>query len=376
MAGARSVRHWVLQTAGTLLLCVHAQTAPAFNDRGVQVLRSPDSGYLLQWSEPGPVDVLVSARPDAKPASMRLLARHDAGSKLQIRIPDIPRPYFALRAEDGSIYRTAQRLLPLQQGSNFRDLGGYPAAGGKHVRWGLLYRSASMPKLTDADYDYLSGLSIKTIVDLRSVDERQLSPTDWRARLKAKYVAVDYPGEVVFDRLRGYNGPGREQVTELLYEKLPILLRQQYKTMFHELLTHDVPVVIQCSAGQDRAGIAAGLILSALGTPRQVIYKDYLLSTEDRTPANEMSDVNLEEYAATNSEARFLIAYRNYAEHAQGADGSAPTSPPLRDAKGRPLLQDAFDQIEAEYGSVTNYLLRELDVDATDIAKLRSLYLD
>jgi protein-tyrosine phosphatase len=71
-----------------------------------------------------------------------------------------------------------------------------------------------------------------------------------------------------------------------------------------------------------------------------------------------------------------LIAYRNYAEKARIADRSAPEIQPLMDSKGRPLLQDAFEQIESEYGSVTNYLARELGVDAKDIAKLRALYLD
>jgi hypothetical protein len=64
-----------------------------------------------------------------------------------------------------------------------------------------------MPNLTNADDDYLSALGIKTIVDLRSVDERELSPTDWRAKPNPKYIAVDYPGDVLFDRLRGYDGP-------------------------------------------------------------------------------------------------------------------------------------------------------------------------
>lgn len=349
---------------------------PAFGDNGVQVLHAPDSNYLLRWAKPHPVDVFVSARPDAKLSTMRLLARQDRGMQLQVRIPDIPRPYFALRTENGSIYRVAERLLPLQGGSNFRDLGGYPAANGKHVRWGLLYRSAAMPKLTNADDGYLSSLGIKTIVDLRSVDERQLSPTGWRAKPNPKYIAVDYPGNVLFDRLRRYDGPDREEVTERLYAEFPALLRQEYKTVFHELLAHHVPVVVHGGAGQDRTGIAVGLILSALGTPREAIYDDYLLSTEDRTPVNEMADVNLQDYAATNSEARFLIAYRNYAEKTAGAHGSAPKVQPLRDSKGRPLLQDTFEHIDADYGSVSNYLVRELGVGAKDIAKLRAFYLE
>ena len=128
----------VLHIAGAFLLCTRVQATLAFSDTGVQILHSPDSNYLLSWTEPGPVDVFVSAHAEANLATMRLLARHNRDLKLQTRIPDIQRPYFALRAEDGSIYRTAERLLPLQRGSNFRDLGGYPAANGKHVRWGLI----------------------------------------------------------------------------------------------------------------------------------------------------------------------------------------------------------------------------------------------
>ena len=45
-----------------------------------------------------------------------------------------------------------ERLIVLERSSNFRDLGGYPAAGGKHVRWGMIYRTAAMPMLTEADY--------------------------------------------------------------------------------------------------------------------------------------------------------------------------------------------------------------------------------
>ena len=369
------MRLWLLQFA-VMISCAAAQVTLASSADDAEVVRLPGSEYNVRWVEAGPLDVFVSSRAGEKLTSMRLLARGVRGSKLQVQIPDMRRPYFALRDADGSVYRTAERLLPLEGGSNFRDLGGYPAANAKHVRWGLLYRSAAMPKLTYADDDFLASLRIKTILDLRSVDERQLSPTDWRAKPTPRYVAIDYPGEILFDRLRNYDGPEREEITEKLYADFPSLLRQEYKALFKELLADRGPLLVQGSAGQDRTGIAIGLILTALGIPRTVIYEDYLLSATDREPANEIADVNLQDYAATNAEARFLIAYRRYIEKAGVAHRNAPNAPPLRDARGRPLLQDAFEQIEAQYGSVTCYLRRELGVSAQDIATLRRLYLE
>jgi protein-tyrosine phosphatase len=182
---------------------------------------------------------------------MRLLVRQARESTFEANLPDMRRPYFALRSQDGRVYRTAERLLPLEGGSNFRDLGGYPGAQGKYVRWGVLFRSAAMPKLTDADYSHLSALQIKSIVDLRSVDERQLAPTEWHAKPGAQYIAIDYPGEVLFSRLKGYNGPEREQVTEPLYSQFPVLLRDEYKAVFSGLLAHKVPLVVQ---GKRRTG--------------------------------------------------------------------------------------------------------------------------
>jgi protein-tyrosine phosphatase len=352
----------------------------------VQVTAKGDSRYLVSWTEHGPFDVLVSDRPDANASAMRLLASQLRDSPFETPSLGTKRPYFLLRAADGTVYRTAQRLIPLQGGSNFRDLGGYPAAGGKHVRWGMLYRSAAMPKLTDDDYRYLTSLDIRTAIDLRSKDERELSPTDWRAKPSPRMIEVDYPGDVLFRRLEGYNGPAREFVTERLYWDIPLLLRVEYRDLFNEMLQRHAPLVFFDSVGEDRTGIAAALILSALGVPRETIDQDYLLSTRDRRPQNEMADVNLQLYAATNAEARFLIEYRNYAEKNRGAaqsaqasgakTGAAPASAPLMDSRGRPLLEDALEEIEIEFGSVTNYLDQMLGVHAADIAKLRAIYLE
>ena len=359
-------------TLGVLLSL--AALANAFDEQGVEVMPRPDSHYVLRWKQAGPVDVLESKQPDAKAAAMRLLAKQDRAGTLDVRVAGRGRPYFMLRAEDGSTYRTAERLLPLDGGSNFRDLGGYPGAGGKHVRWGLLYRSGAMPKLTDEDYKYLANLHIKVLCDLRTVDERQLSPTQWRAKPRALYTSVDYPGDALFDQLQGLNGPEHEIVVERLYANFPALLKRQFKAIFDDLLARRVPLAFNCSAGQDRTGLAAGLILTALGTPREVIYADYLLSAQDRRPSNEVSDVDLQKYVDSNAAAKFLLAQRTAQNSTPPHQAAQP--PPLMNTRGQPLLQTAFDKIEADYGTIDNYLSRELGVISQDIVKLRALYLE
>jgi len=50
---------------------------------------------------------------------------------------------------------SAKRHVVLQGAANFRDLGGYATADGHHVKWGEIYRSADISKLTDADLEIL-----------------------------------------------------------------------------------------------------------------------------------------------------------------------------------------------------------------------------
>ena len=61
-----------------------------------------------------------------------------------------------------------QRLLPLEGGQNFRDLGGYRTRDGRTVRWGMQFRSGAMNGLTAADYAYLGKIGIRTVCDFRS----------------------------------------------------------------------------------------------------------------------------------------------------------------------------------------------------------------
>jgi protein-tyrosine phosphatase len=65
------------------------------------------------------------------------------------------------------------RLLPVEGAYNMRDLGGYPAAGHKHVKWKTFIRSGDLNKLTESDLAYLASLSIR--IDFRSIQEKKVA---------------------------------------------------------------------------------------------------------------------------------------------------------------------------------------------------------
>jgi hypothetical protein len=69
-----------------------------------------------------------------------------------------------------------QRHLALDGAPNFRDLGGYATADGRHVRWGQFYRSDDLAALTDEDLEKVSALGLKLVCDFRSESEKQSEP--------------------------------------------------------------------------------------------------------------------------------------------------------------------------------------------------------
>src|SRR5258708_9857251 len=71
---------------------------------------------------------------------------------------------------------SAKRHIVLQGAANFRDLGGYTTADGHHVKWGEIYRSADISKLTDADLTVLDDRKVTYDVDLRGHQESTQAP--------------------------------------------------------------------------------------------------------------------------------------------------------------------------------------------------------
>ncbi len=242
------------------------------------------------------------------------------------------------------------RRLPLAGCVNFRDLGGYPTLDGQRVRWRRLFRADGLARLHEADLALLGELGLATVIDLRTVGE-----LEGRGSFPHDVVPVDYHHLPLTDVL-----PPPEDLHR--YGE-PDFVTARYRQMFDEgsgsiatavrvLASPDaLPAVFHCSAGKDRTGVVAALVLGFLGVPREVIVEDYALSAE----------------------AMEALLERIKEEFAETADEVERYRPAVITVS--PATMDAFlDSVQDDHGTFDE-LAAVLDV--TDaVARLRELLLE
>lgn len=353
----RTVNIVALLLASALAPAVASAAAPA--DPIVERV-APDR-LRVSWTDANGVDVFMAAQPEAKAEAAQLVSGNDRDGMHELTVAPGERPYFLLRdRKDGKSVRVAERVLSLEHSSNFRDIGGYPAADGRHVKWGMIYRSGATPLLTDADMKAINQLQLANMVDLRSSEERQLAPS---RIFGVPYSAVNYSMAAITTAMKPASGEGMPRNSGALYRKMPEMLAPQLRVLFRRLIAKEGPLVYNCSAGQDRTGLATALILSALGVPRDVIIADYHLSTRYRRPQYEMAPFDPAAFPENP-------AAKMFAQH------PASQPEPLKEADGTPFLSFALDEIDQRYGSVDGYLEKMLGVSKVDIAGLRATYLE
>jgi protein-tyrosine phosphatase len=290
------------------------------------------------------------------------------GGQAEVPLPVTPRPYFMLSTADGSTTRVAERLLPLQGGTNFRDLGGYRSVNGKQVRWGRIYRSGLMSELTRADLEYLGGLGITVICDFRTRSERVNAPNPFLAAGRPAVVATDYDFEpTVMDRLTKTDSTEAQNtmMADGYVDNAIGRLRQQYTDMFARLVRGEAPLAFNCSGGKDRTGMAAALVLSVLGVPRPAVIADYALTGVYLPPEEIMrrlADDRATKLGLTPEAVRALVKL----------------SPEAQAAKFRtdPNVMDlALRRIDRDYGGPIELAKRVLGLNEDKVGRLRQLYL-
>jgi protein-tyrosine phosphatase len=171
---------------------------------------------------------------------------------------------------------TSERLLPLVGAFNFRDLGGYPTVDGRSTLWRRLFRSDTLHELTEADVRALRDVGLASVIDLRKPTEVERTG---RGLLGAE--AVSYRNlPVVREGGVGQGAPPDAQ--ENLAQRYLWYLDVGREALVEALTVvgdpASYPLVFHCTAGKDRTGVLAALVLGILGVERDVIVEDYVLT--------------------------------------------------------------------------------------------------
>jgi protein-tyrosine phosphatase len=172
---------------------------------------------------------------------------------------------------------TDTRHVTLAGCFNFRDLGGYETEDGRVLRWKRLYRADGLTRLSAQDCAILTELGLATVIDLRTNDE-----VDQRGKFPVEVVEVEYHHLPLSDSI-----PGTEEIRDW---GEPQFVSARYRQLLTEgagsiarairllALPGSLPAVFHCSAGKDRTGVLAAVVLGCLGVPDPVIIDDYALS--------------------------------------------------------------------------------------------------
>jgi protein-tyrosine phosphatase len=253
-----------------------------------------------------------------------------------------------------------ERLVALEGALNWRDLGGYRAADGRVTKWDRIYRSDGLDQLTDADLDVIAELGIKLVVDFRvdrEVDENPSRLAD-HPEVRCQRLPIggdEVEGKSILEVIRdGELKPYTIEEMAGTYERL----LEQFGPTFGQVIGHAAdpanhPVVFHCTAGKDRTGLMAMLLLGALGVSDDDIVTDYELTTHYRSnkrlavlaPELEKAGVDLEDVL------------------------------PYLTARA-PVMAATIERLRRDYGSIEAFLTARAGVDSDTLDSLRAELLE
>jgi len=237
------------------------------------------------------------------------------------------------------------RHLRLKGAYNVRDLGGYQA-GNAVTQWRRLFRADALHRLDTADIDALLEAGVRTVIDLRHAGELERAPNPLKDSAEVRYINVS-----LFEQLDPTPSPdGRYADGDVLLElylKALALRGEAFRGVLHHIADADKGVVMfHCTAGKDRTGMIAALLLGAAGVDRDTIAADYALT---RPAIETMVSGLLADAKVRGMDPEFFSRLLV----------SEPAT-----------MLATLDHIEANYGGVTGYLSK-IGVDAATLGKLR-----
>jgi protein-tyrosine phosphatase len=265
--------------------------------------------------------------------------------------------------------RTLSRRVVLDGAVNVRDIGGYRSAHGLEVMSGRLFRGDALNRLTSGDVSRLDRLGLRTVIDFRSAGEVLLGGGD-RVPYGIEFVHLPVNGgdlEAVYELIA--SGDHDRQRRELGDGRAASFMAGMYRGFVADGRQREafgaalrlmsapgrLPLLHHCTSGKDRAGWMTAIVLTALGVPRELVLRDYLLSNDyhraghdklrlDLLKTGIMADPGLLrpvlEQSATYLGAAFEEADRRYGSFGRFLSYGLEISEAMLDGLRRALLGD------------------------------------
>lgn len=344
------------------------------NNNNISVKQIKNNKYLFENNHDlSEIEVYLLDKPEYNSKKTLLLKTSDFEFIIEETFNE--RPYFLIKYSDKEII-IAERTLPVDGMINFRDMGGYVTKSNKVVKWGELYRSGHLHNASDEGLKYIDALNIKTIIDFRSSAELQkypnphyndiktynIDPNAHAAELSAQFTSskdnedLNLVNEIIKQKENG-NLISRYEIIMEQYENF--VLKKESLGAFKEMVEvigefNAAPVLQHCRGGKDRTGFGALLILGILGVPKETIVYDYMLTQENRIQRNETKMKNYLKYTEDEDILNYLSS--------------------LIETRSE-FIEASIDLIENKYGSIENFVNKQLGVEKKVIENIKSLYL-
>jgi protein-tyrosine phosphatase len=217
-----------------------------------------------------------------------------------------------------------------------------------------------MHGLTDSDYAYLERRGIRVVCDFRDTRERASEPVNWPAAGAPRVLSDDYKldmaGFMPAGPMKDWTAESARAAMAASYPHMLVQFHDQYRRMFDELLAGHAPLAFNCSAGKDRTGVAAALLLTALGVPRATVIEDYLLTNR---------------YLNAST----LLAKDSKATASSMGQMPSPVMQALLNAD-RSYIEAAFKVLDSHRGGARGWLHDEMGLSDADLTRLRRSYLE
>jgi len=311
-----------------------------------EVFIESDANTLrLNFTQPGEYQVFQGADPQ--------YINWDAPLKVTTQKLELPRkcarPFFGIITPAQEKLLVAERKIIFSGLDNFRDLGGIKTQDKRYVSWGNFYRSDALCNLQTSEFSHFENLNIKKVFDLRSDFELKTA----KDNLPQQVAYLHFP--IFADNNSGMLQGMQQKMEQGVLtvsdaEELLIQANQsfavddveKFKNLLHQFFSENLsPLLFHCTAGKDRTGFTAALILALLNVDKQTILAEYEMT-------NFYTQQKLE---------KLITGYMHQASSNLKIE---PHAIEILMSVDKKYLNTAFDVIEKQYGGIDAYLKNQL----------------